>query len=135
MSRTPLEVLDSRRRLVVDRDLDGFADLFATDGVLELPFAPPPMPRRLEGRESIRAFSIAGAKPPMEIEDLETVEVYETSDPEVVIVELATLGTVTATGLPFRLTSLQVFRIRDGEILLFRDYWSPEAIAELLGPT
>ena len=31
-----------------------FADLFAQDGVLRFPFAPPGMPREIRGREAIR---------------------------------------------------------------------------------
>jgi ketosteroid isomerase-like protein len=32
----PLEVLERRRELVIARDMDGFADLFAEDGVINL---------------------------------------------------------------------------------------------------
>ena len=53
--------------------------------------------------------------------------------PEVVIVELRTTGTLTATGQPFTATSIQVLRIREGQILLFRDFADPRVLADVLG--
>lgn len=117
----PLEVLERRRRVVIARDMDAFADLFAEDGVIEMPFAEGP-PTRLEGRETIREFSARSGDLPLEISDLRVLQVHQTSDPEVVIVELTTVGRVTATGEAFAVPCVQVFRIRDGRILLFRDY-------------
>jgi uncharacterized protein len=52
-SATPADVLNQRRRLILSGDADGYADLFAPDGVIESPFAPPGVPPRLEGREAI----------------------------------------------------------------------------------
>jgi ketosteroid isomerase-like protein len=131
---TPRDVIARRRSLILEHDLNGFADLFAAGGVIELPFAPPGMPKRLEGREAIRSFSAGAGTSLMQIEDMWATQVYETTDPEVLIVELETKAVVTTTGVPFQGTSVQVFRIRDGEILLFRDYWNPQGLAEALNP-
>ena len=38
-SATPADVLDQRRHLILSGDADGYADLFAPDGVIESPFA------------------------------------------------------------------------------------------------
>ncbi|KAB8185470.1 nuclear transport factor 2 family protein [Microbispora catharanthi] len=129
---SPRDVLARRRALILDGDLDGFADLFAPDGVIELPFAPPGMPVRVEGREAIRDFSSGQATAALRIEDMWTTSVYETTDPEVLVVELETRALVTATGAPYQARSVQVFRIRDGQILLLRDYWNPMGLADAL---
>ncbi|MGI8335776.1 nuclear transport factor 2 family protein [Actinomadura scrupuli] len=129
---TPRDVITRRRSLILEHDLNGFADLFAADGVLELPFAPPGMPTRLEGREVIRSFSAGSGTSLMRIEDMWATQIYQTTDPEVLIVELETKAVVATTGAPFQGTSVQVFRIRDGEILLFRDYWNPQGLARAL---
>jgi uncharacterized protein len=102
-----------------DDDADGFVDLFAPDGVIELPFAGPGMPSRLAGQEAIRDYSHRMDASPLRIDDLEATALYHTEDPEVVIIELATRGTVTSTGRVFEGTSIQVFRIRDGKIVYF----------------
>jgi ketosteroid isomerase-like protein len=120
---SPADVLARRRELLLNGDVDGFADLFAPDGVLEAPFAGPPgAPLRLEGREAIREYSRRVMASPLALEDFEVTELYQAQDPEVVIVELRTRGTLTTTGQPFVATSIQVLRIRDGLISLFRDF-------------
>jgi uncharacterized protein len=130
---SPAQVLVRRRDLVLRQDADGFADLFAPGGVIEMPFASPDMPSRLEGREAIRGYARHAAASPLHIDDLDEVAVHHTSDPEVVIVELVTKGTLTTTGRAFAAASVQVFRIRDGKILLFRDYFDPRGPAGVLG--
>jgi ketosteroid isomerase-like protein len=60
-------------------------------------------------------------------------ELYQTQDPEVVIVEMRTKGTVTTTGRPFTATSIQILRIREGHIVLFRDFADPLALEDVIG--
>ncbi len=129
---TPAQVLEQRRELLLKQDIDGFVDLFAPDGVIELPFAGPGMPSRLAGQQAIRDYSHRMAASPLRIDDLEATALYHTDDPEVVVIELATRGTVTSTGRTFAGTSIQVFRIRDGKIVLFRDYFNVPGLPDLL---
>ena len=131
---TPADVLARRRHLILNGDADGFADLFAPDAVIELPFAGPPgMPARLEGREAIRAYTRQVVASPLRLEDYEVVELYQTQDPEVVIAEMRAKATVTTTGRSFTATSVQILRIRDGHIVLFRDYANPRILEDLTG--
>jgi uncharacterized protein len=96
-SVTPADVLARRRRLILSGDADGFADLFAPDAVIESPFAPPGAPSRLGGREAIREYSRHVMASPLRFEDFEVAELYQTQDPEVVIVEMRAKGTLTTT--------------------------------------
>ncbi len=131
---TPADVLARRRHLILNGDADGFADLFAPDAVIELPFAGPPgMPARLEGREAIRENARRVMTSPLRLEDFEVAELYQTQDPEVVIAEMRTKGTVTTTGRSFTATSVQVLRIREGHIVLFRDFADPRILEDLIG--
>jgi len=126
---SPRQVVERLHRLVAEGDLEGQAELFAADGVLEWPFAPDGVPRRLEGREAIRAtfaplgrgMRQAGRRPPA----FASVVVHETLDPEVLVVELALDG--GDDPLPY----VQVFRVREGRILEFRDYFGPRTAAAL----
>jgi uncharacterized protein len=129
---TPVQVLARRREVLLDQDTEGFVDLFAPDGVIELPFAGPDLPARLEGQQAIREFSRRAAASPMHIDDMDEAAIYQTDDPEVVIVELVTKATMTTTGRTFSGTSVQVFRIRDGKIVLFRDYFNPVGLEDLI---
>ena len=131
---TPADVLDQRRQLLLNRDVDGFVDLFTSDAVLEGPFTGPRgTSLRLEGREAIREYSHHIMASPLRLEDFEVVELYQTQDPEVVIVELRTKATVTTTGRAFTATSIQILRIRDGRIVLFRDFADSRVLEEVIG--
>ena len=133
-SATPADVLVRRRQLILNGDADGFADLFAPDAVIESAFAGPPgTPARLKGREAIREYSRHLMASPLRLEDLEVVELYQAQDPEVVIVEIRTKGTVTTTGRSFTATSIQILRIREGHILLFRDFADPRILQDATG--
>jgi uncharacterized protein len=130
---TPAQVLERRRELLLNRDYDGFADLFAPEAVIETPFAGQGMPSRQEGQQAIRDFARRVADSPLHISDLETVALHHTRDPEVVIEEHVATGTLGTTGHTFTATAIGVFRIRDGKILLFRNYADPRGVAEVLG--
>jgi ketosteroid isomerase-like protein len=134
MSRTPREVVEEVRRMVAG---DGvvFTDLFAPDGVLRYPFAPPGMPDELRGREAIRAYhGAAFARSMLEIEGVDVV-IRETDDPEVVVTEIEHHGHSHGTGGPYRFRALGVIRVRDGEIVEYDDYMDPIALSALLGRT
>lgn len=135
MSRSPREVVEQVRRMVRG---DGvvFADLFAVDGVLAYPFAPPGQPRELHGREAIRAYHGAAAQR-RELIVVEGVDVVvrDTDDPEVVVAEITHHGWSRVADGPYRFTALGVIRVRDGEIVHYDDYMDPVAMARLLGRT
>lgn len=133
MSRTPREVIDQVSRMVAGEGVV-FADLFATDGVLAYPFAPPGQPRELRGRDAIRAHHGASsqARSLLRIDGVD-VTVRETDDPEVVVSEITHHGWSHATGSAYRFTALGVVRVRDSEIVRYDDYMDPIAMARLLG--
>jgi uncharacterized protein len=130
---TPADVLAQRRRLTLSGDADGLADLYAFDAVIEAPFAPPGVPSRLEGREAIRDYTRRVVASPLRVDEYEVTELYQTQDPEVVIVEMRAKGTLTTTGRSFAATSIQILRIREGEIALFRDFANPRILEDLIG--
>jgi len=133
-STAPTDVLARRRQLMLDGDADGFADLFAPDAVIEFSFhGPPGTPVRLEGREAIREYSRQVMVSPLRLEDYEVAELYQTQDPAVVIVEMRAKVTVTTTGRSITATSIQILRIREGHIVLFRDFADPRILEDVIG--
>jgi uncharacterized protein (TIGR02246 family) len=136
LSATPADVLARRRQLMLNGDADGLADLFAPDAVIEFTFhGPPGTPVRLEGREVIREYSRRVMTSPLRLEEYEVTELYQAQDPEVVIVEMRAKATLTTTGRAIAATSIQVLRIRDGHIVLFRDFADPRLLEEVTGET
>jgi len=135
MDRSPREVAELVRQMVAGEGVV-FADLFAEDGVLRFPFAPPGMPREIRGREAIRAArtSEAGRRSLLVMDAVELV-VRETDDPEVVVTEIEHYGHSHALDGPYRFRALAVVRVRDGEIVSYDDYMDPIAMAALIGRT
>jgi ketosteroid isomerase-like protein len=131
----PREVFARLMEAVLDLEMDAQADLYAEDGILEWPFAPPGMPRRVEGREAIRRLlvplseqaKLAGRRPV----EYRALVIHETTDPEVIVAEFDLQGK-SANGEQYQLSYIQVLRVRDGQIVSFRDYWSPRALTALL---
>ena len=131
---TPADVLARRSQLILNGDADGLAALFAPDAVLEFSFhGPPGTPVRLAGREAIREYSRQVMASPLRLEDYEVAELYQAQDPEVVIAEVRAKATVTTTGRSLTTTSIQILRIREGHIVLWRDFADPRILEDVIG--
>jgi ketosteroid isomerase-like protein len=106
----------------------------AEDAVIEVPFAPPGRPRHLQGRAEFVAFAKADrAALPVRFEECRTVMIHETTDPEVIVVEYELAGTVTTTNRRAAAPFIGVLRVRDGQIVHWREYQNVLAIAQALG--
>jgi len=134
-STASADVLARRRQVILNGDADGFADLFAPDAVMEFCFHGPPgcAPVRLEGREAIREYTRRVTDSPLRIEEYEVTELHQTQDPAVVVAEMRSTATLPATGRAVTAMSIQVLRIRDGQIELFRDFADPRVFEALAG--
>jgi uncharacterized protein len=131
-STMPADVLARRRELMLAGDADGLADLFAPDAVMEFAFhGPPGTPVRVEGREAIREYSRRVMASPLRLEEYEVTELYQAQEQEVVVVEMRARATIATTSQSLTAMSIQVLRIRDGQITLFRDFADPRGFEEL----
>ncbi|GIF72603.1 nuclear transport factor 2 family protein [Asanoa siamensis] len=110
------------------RDPDALAALFTADGVYEAPFARDgdAVPRRLAGREAIRAgMAAAYLRLPAPADDpvdptRTSFTLHATAEPDVFIAEIDTAFVSGAT-----MSLVQIFRVRDGLISHLRDYFAP----------
>lgn len=125
-----VKVFERAKELLLGHDMMGFADLWAVDGTIEFPFAPPGRPRLLEGREAVREY----VRDYTDHIDLRTVThevVHRTEDPAVLIVEFSVDAVAVGTGRPLHPTYIAVITVRDGEIASYRDYWNPLMLDEV----
>jgi ketosteroid isomerase-like protein len=135
MPLTPRQVAEQVRKMVAGEEVV-FADLFAADGVLAYPFAPPGQPPELRGRDAIRDYFFRrGQSRELFIMEGVDAEIWETGDPGVVITRITHHGQSIVTGGPYTFAALGVIRVRDGEIARYDDYMDPIALARLLGRT
>ena len=129
----PQEVFQRALRSVQDRDLDAYVELFADDGTLEFPFAPPGAPQRMQGRVEIRRslgpLWQRARQSGRRVTGYDPVVVHNTTDPEVIVAEFTLHGMVEDRGDSYRMSYVHVYRVRHGRILSLRDYWDPLALA------
>jgi ketosteroid isomerase-like protein len=129
MAITSREIVEQMLRVGRDMDVEAFVGLMAPDGYIEWPYRPPSVPARLQGREAIRGH-LSRATGFIKFDEYRNVVIHQTTDPEVIIVEYDAHGTVVPTGAPFEQTIIAVFRVRDGQILSYRDYINPLRLME-----
>lgn len=130
---TPRELVERLFHGLPARDPDAFVALLAPDAVFEIPFVVPGMPTRMEGREEIRAHLTQwwAGQSGIEVHGIYPT-VYETADPELLLVENdVELTRPGAERVRIR-TSVNVVRVREGQVVLFRDYMDTNRIAAML---
>ncbi len=107
-------------------DTETFTDMFAVDGVLEYPFAPPGLNTPLAGREAIIA-NFERIRKLLRIDGVADVSEIEVSDPDLIILEFSGWGEGLMTKEAYNQRYISVIRMRDGNIVHYKDYWNPVA--------
>lgn len=125
-----MDLIPRALQLLLDKDMAGFAGLWAEDGVMEFPFAPTGYPARLEGRAAIEDY-LRDYPKMLDIQGFPVQVVHQSTNPDVAVVEFDAEGVVVATGKPYRFSYIAVITVRDGEIVSYRDYWNPLYVQEL----
>jgi uncharacterized protein len=120
---TPREVFLRLVHGVADRDFDALRGLYAEQTDVRHPMSPYG-DRPLLTRDALREhFGGAGPRVAGVVRfQPADIVVHETQDPEVIVAEFDYVGTVIATGEPFRVPCVFVLRVRDGLIVESRDY-------------
>jgi hypothetical protein len=130
VTTTPREVVGQLLRAGREMDVETLVGLMAPDGYIEWPYRPPDVPARLQGRAEIHRHLTEMATAFIRFDEYRDVVMHETTDPEVIIVEYEAYGTVVTTGAPFHQTVIAVLRVREGQILSYRDYINPLPLME-----
>ncbi len=138
VAASPREVLARYHQAMRDKSADDLADLYATDGVHDFPFASPGFPPSYAGREEIRAgYRAVWGASPVRVEEIADVTVHETDDPEVIIAEHVVVAALPAQGDTltgtFTVPGLLILRVRDGLIIRVRDYMDGLGVSRALG--
>jgi ketosteroid isomerase-like protein len=121
-------------RLTAAGQTEEWVKLFASGGVLEFPYAPSGVPRRVVGHDALLAH-MADFPRTFDVEFVDLV-FHETADPSVAVAEFRSKGTALPTGKPYEQECISVVRTDDqGLITHYRDYWNPLIAIEALTPS
>ncbi|MFJ9150424.1 nuclear transport factor 2 family protein [Streptomyces sp. NPDC102270] len=124
---SPVDLYRHSLRLLLDKDIPAWVDLWAEDGLMEFPFAPPGWPQRLEGKEAVADY-MRHYPDHIDLHDFPDLRIHRTTDPQTIVVEMRGVGRLVETGAPFDMTYIAVVTVRDGRITSYRDYWNPLAV-------
>lgn len=125
---TPADLFRKSLRLLLDKNIPAWVDLWAEDGQMEFPFAPDGWPTRLADKEAIAAY-MRDYPDHIDLHDFPNLMIHETTDPETIVVEMRGVGRLVETDSPFDMTYIAVVVIRDGCFTSYRDYWNPLAVS------
>ena len=120
----PEKLLQDYMLLVSAQRWDEWIDLWAEDGVLEFPYAPPGRRSSYAGKADILAYMKPTAGR-LDIDTLEYFDVHPMLDPTTCCFEMAVKGRIAATGVPFQQKYISIVETRDGKISRYREYWNP----------
>ncbi|MDC7341012.1 nuclear transport factor 2 family protein [Streptomyces lydicus] len=124
---SPADLYRHSLRLLLDKDIPAWVDMWDEHGVMEFPFAPPGWPQRLEGRAAIAAY-MRDYPDHIDLHDFPDVRIHRTTDPGTIVVEMRGVGRMVETGGPFDMTYIAVVAVQDGRFTSYRDYWNPLAV-------
>ncbi|MER7566908.1 nuclear transport factor 2 family protein [Streptomyces sp. NPDC048523] len=124
---SPVDLYRHSLRLLLDKDIPAWVDLWAEDGLMEFPFAPPGRPQRLEGKEAVADY-MRHYPDHIDLHDFPDLRIHRTTDPQTIVVEMRGVGRLVETDTPFDMTYIAVVTVRDGRITSYRDYWNPLAV-------
>ncbi|MER7668205.1 nuclear transport factor 2 family protein [Kitasatospora sp. NPDC096128] len=116
-------------RLLLDKDITAWVELWHEGGVLEFPFAPDGWPRHLEGRAAVADY-MRGYPDHIDLHDFPEVQIHQTTDARTIVVEMRGVGRLVESDRPFDMAYIAVVTVQDGLITRYRDYWNPLAVLQ-----
>ena len=120
----PADLYRHGLKLLLDKDIAAWIDLWDDNGVFEFPFAPDGWPKRLEGKAAIADY-MRGYPDHIDLHDFPYVEIHQTTAAQTIVVEMRAVGRLVETGSPYDMTYIAVVTVEDGRITRYRDYWNP----------
>lgn len=111
---------------IAEGDADRMLESYHPDVVLELPYGDPPG-KRIEGKQAVRDYLAAAFQ--IFAMELTITEVYPTEDPDVLVLEYESTGSIRTTGVPYANRYVGIYRFRDGQVASVREYYDPRPAA------
>jgi ketosteroid isomerase-like protein len=121
-------IVQSYLSLFSQQRWDEWIDLWAEDGVLEFPFAPPGRRSRYVGKADILAYMkpvAARMAGQVKVEGLEYFHVHPLHNPAMICVEMGVKGRIVETGALYNQKYVSLIETKGGKVALYREYWNP----------
>ncbi len=127
-----VELVDDFLNRLVSAEIDAITDILTEDVVFEFPFAPPGQPNKIEGRTAIADY-FGKTFPKKRIKAVTKCDTHELADPAHVFQEFECELVDVETGAEHSNNYCALYRIKDGKIALFREYYNSVVRSEKEG--
>lgn len=115
------------------KDMEAFASVWAEDAVQDMPYAPERFPRRVEGRDNLIQHYSSWPEVSGTANFTDELVFYPMEDPTMVFAEWHGVVEIIPTGRTYEQRYGGLFRVVDGKIVLFREYFNPTVFVEAFG--
>ena len=112
-------------------EVETFPDMFAVDGVLEYPFAPPGLNTPIVGRDAIVA-NFQRLRMLLRVDSVAGVSEIKVNDLDMVVLEFSGRGEGVITRELYEQRYIVVIRLQNGNIVHYKDYWNPIALLQAI---
>lgn len=128
------EIVKDFLALLEAKNINAWIELWADDGVQEMPYSPPGFPSRIEGKTAIHRHynGLPAAYSRMTFPEL---TIYPMLDPDWLLAEYRGEIDIAATGRAYNNHYCALFHIFHGQIVLFKEYFNPTILSEAFGDT
>ncbi|MEK6419359.1 MAG: nuclear transport factor 2 family protein [Burkholderia gladioli] len=117
----------------IKADPEAWRKLFASDAVLEMPYAPAHVPSVLKGIDAI-AQSVGGFFSQFSDFNIEVKKIYRIEGEDAAIAEFAAKATVIPTGKTYNQDYILYMRAENGKIARYREYFDGSRIVAAFTP-
>jgi uncharacterized protein len=133
MSTTPHEMFQLMLQRWLSQSAGLTGDDLTDDVIVEMPFAPPGRPKRIEGRQPLLDhITPQRAAFPVRFDAGRVLAVHDTTDPDTIVVEYELTGTSLKTNKQSSAAFISILTMHDGKIALWREYQNTHAIMQAL---
>jgi ketosteroid isomerase-like protein len=116
-----------------EKDMTKFASVWADDAVQDMPYSPEGFPKRVEGKANLVKHYADWPANSGRANFTSELVFYPTSDPQTVLVEYHGNCEIKTTGRNYDQHYCGLFRVVDGKIKLFREYFDPTVFSAAFG--
>jgi len=109
-----------------------FVEMLREDAIMEFPFAPDGLPRKLAGRAAVREH-LENLRGRLQFKGF-TVPVVHTTGSGVMVLEFSGSAVALPSNRPYEQDYVSVITLQDGQIAHYRDYWNPLAVLRAMNP-
>lgn len=127
-----MEAQDAVRAFLVSlerKDMEMFANAWANEAVQDMPFSPEGFPKRVEGKQAILKHYAAWPEISGLASFTDELVFYPMADPDWVFAEYHGRVEIKTTGRLYDQRYGGLFRVHDGKIVFFREYYDPTVFA------